>query len=747
MMSSTMTPGRPWPPSPSVEDESESLSRELPDPSVLNLAQDDSIMTVSNGTVDQVPIIIPADTIFTPCSTPPTDSCPSLTPPSGGSKSSVEHLGLATPPLPPVIVNNAHQPGSPKPNPSTGADMQGNQQPPKPTLNRHFSQGDEQHHIPEMAGKRHDWHSDDEARSYHGENSEYASHTGPVKKKKKVNFQLPDEPPTKRSAEEDDDFIPERQLAVLPDDSRDAYIVRNLSSSYHDDDTSTEDYDPAYVKYRPDYGYLVHPQPLRLNCNYDGPRRSSSDSGSPVTSPLKLTSRSSTHSPQRKNNSPTGYRHSDVSRSALDITKMILPRSRKDSRASSNTSPVRRKGSSSSPPLSSSGLEMMPYVTRGGDKQSRRVSIPPAAPCHLLSRSRSSTVPTQVIVRRQHSVPAPATLPCPPSTFSLAPCPRSIPMAGHQDWYTISGLSHLNICPSCMGQIGDSRFRDLFVPSLTKPRDTTVRCSLSEPWARLAWVQTMELRLSHLDLLYRITRPPPGIRTCPGPDLVAQSWYRLVDPETGRPLADFNACPACFHNLQALMPSLRGIFRRGQLAQERTCDLHTDSPRFVKYLDLLDTAAKGYSASRGVFDLHDFVEYARRKSTIPDCQRDHRANGPWHYIPELPEFIVCEDCYDDVVWESRKTGIGMMVSRDPHRVPGRRGQPHTCQLWSPRMRMVFREAVRDRNFKYLADAVLRRREAENLFWDRKMRLLDELERGYDRDAELRWNADDWRKIQ
>ncbi|KKZ62699.1 hypothetical protein EMCG_02908 [[Emmonsia] crescens] len=737
----------------------------------------DNDTVISKGTVDQVPLILPSD-ILTPCSTP-TDNRRSPIDSKAGSKSSDGNIGRTTAPSPPNsgrasgrqhgssastssfflngtseannvasecpidpqayrssgILENPQPQGWPVSNPEDSLQH-------KPGLSRHFSEGDEKLGLHEMTVKQSEWYSDDETRPPHRGSSdpEPTSNTGPVKKKKKVNFQLPDESPEGRLPQEEVEPAVGHEFEPPHRPTEEVYISRRSSLCY-EDEAPMDNYDPTFVTYRQDYTYLAHPQPLKINCNYGGPgpRSRASDSGSPVTSPLKLTSRSPAQSPKRHTPSPTGYRLSPISRTALDKTKAILPTSNKDSRASTNSSPVRRRGPFLSPPLLPSGYEVI--VRRGTDKQSHRNSFPPSS-SHLLSRSRSSTIPSQVLVRRHQVAVAP------PPVLSLAPCPRSIPMAGHQDWYTIKGLTHLDICPCCMKQIGGSRFRDLFIPSLPKARDAKVRCSLSQPWARLAWVQTMKLQLKHLELLQRITRPPPGSRVCSGRNPSVQSWFRLSDPETGRNVTDFNACSACFRNLQILMPSLRDAFRSGPLVQERICDLRIDSPRFVRYLDLLDEAAtRSYSAPRGRLDMREFVRYARRKSSIRDCPRDHFAAGPWHYIPDLPEFTICEDCYDDVVYDRSHSGIGKMVSRTPQMVPGRRDQQYTCQLYSPRMRTVFREAVQHGDFKYLATTALRRYEAENLFRERKKGLLDDVAGGYDRDAELRWNAEDWRRCE
>ncbi|KAL2368070.1 hypothetical protein RJ035_008153 [Blastomyces gilchristii] len=761
-MSSTVSLGRRWPPSPSVEDECESLSRELLDLSVLDTMLNNDTM-IPKGTVDQYPLILPSN-IVTPCSTPP-DACGSPINPNAGSKSSNGNIGLTTAQSPPsngsasdtqqgsnatapsYFLHEASNPNGfsgipevPEPHGWPVSHPQDSLQE-KPGLSRHFSEGDEKLGLHNAPVRRAECCSDDEIRPSHrgSDGPETPQNTLPVKKKK-VNFQLPDDSPDGRLPQHDTEPALKHEFEPSLGHSEEIHTSRR-SSLYYEDETPMDNYDPTFITYRQDYTYLAHPQPLKINCNYGGPRSRTSDSGSPVTSPLKLTSRSPSQSPRRHTPSPSGSRLSPIARAALDKTKIALPTTNNDSRASTNSSPVRRRGPFLSPPLLPSGYEVI--IRRGGDKQSKRNSVPAMTPSHLLSRSRSSTVPSQVVVVRRHQAPAAA-----PPVVALAPCPRSIPMAGHQDWYTIKGMTHLDICPCCMSQIGASRFRHLFIPSLPRDRNAKVRCSLSQPWARLAWVQTMKLKLNHLELLQRITLPPPGSRPCSGRNPSVQSWYRLADPETGRNITDFSACSACFRNLQILMPSLRDAFRSGPLVQERICDLRIDSPRFVRYLDLLDEAAtRSYSAPRGQLDMREFVRYARRKSSIRDCPRDHFSAGPWHYIPNLPEFTICEDCYDDVVYDRSHTGIGKMVSRTPQMVPGPRDQQYTCQLYSPRMRTVFREAVQDGDFKYLATAALRRHEAEITFRERKKALLHDVARGYDRDAELRWNAEDWRRSE
>ncbi|EZF23516.1 hypothetical protein H112_03765 [Trichophyton rubrum D6] len=334
-------------------------------------------------------------------------------------------------------------------------------------------------------------------------------------------------------------------------------------------------------------------------------------------------------------------------------------------------------------------------------------------------------------------------------TPALAPCPRSIAMADYNDWSTIVGLTHMNICPSCTQQIKKTRFDKLVIPAPPQPLGLPVRCSMSQPWARLAWVQTMKLGLNHLELLYQLTRPSSIYKGCPGRTPSTQTWYRVIDPDTGRLMPNFNACASCFRNVRILMPSLRDSFQPSSTSQERTCDLRCGSTRFIQYLDLLDVAATRHRHDPGHKpDLRDFIRYAKRKNRIYDCPRDHLIVGPWHGIDELPEFTVCEDCYDDVVWPFGNSPVASLVSPTVQMTPDRAGpasRQASCQLYSPRMRMMFREAVRRSDFGYLRAAVLARYQAENAFRENKRLLMEDVSLGYDRDAELRKNAAEWRR--
>lgn len=337
----------------------------------------------------------------------------------------------------------------------------------------------------------------------------------------------------------------------------------------------------------------------------------------------------------------------------------------------------------------------------------------------------------------------------------LMPCPRSVPVSGHRDWYTIDGLGHLNICPSCRKQISTSKFKNSLVPAIPKSRGQEIRCSFSEPWTRLAWLQTIKKGLDDLTLLYQVTQPFPTSSPCPGRTTSNQYWYRVVDTNTGMCLPRFSACSTCARNIKTLMPSLRDTFKRSTTKQEQVCDMTTDSPRFIQYIDLLDAAENRAEFSEDDDptnpDISDFLAYARRKQVLRDCRRDRQTFSTWHYMPELPEMTVCEDCYDDVVWPLARANqpIACRFNSSLRLLPGKdrasRCREASCQLYSPRIRAKFRQAVMKNDMAYLEFVALKRLEAEQEYHSRTEELLEEEKMGYDCGLELKEATEEWRR--
>lgn len=424
----------------------------------------------------------------------------------------------------------------------------------------------------------------------------------------------------------------------------------------------------------------------------------------------------------------------------------------------------------------------------------------------LTKRDRSQKAPALMKSSREDSPSQRATPSAAarnPNLLRLLPCPRSVPVAGYHDWHSLSGLAHLKLCPPCTRQITGSRFRDRLVPApapaLSKSRGQKTHCSFSEPWTRLAWMQTLKKGLDSLAMLDHITRPFPASTPCPGRVLDDQYWYRVVDSSTGMYLPRFSICSTCARNLKTLMPSLRNTFKRSTSKQQRVCDLVPESPRFIQYIDLLDLAANRADAALALLlpsspsppsppfppfppfpdidididvDLSEFLAYARRKLLLRPCRRDRPILSTWHYMPQLPELTVCEDCYDDVIlplahptstctsnqkhYQKQKpkpNPIAAAFHPTPRLLPGpdrtaRCLDEASCQLYSAHMRAKFRKAVvvaRD-DLAYLGFVARRRVDAEREFRARVSELLLREEvLGVDVEEELGSVVGEWRR--
>lgn len=466
------------------------------------------------------------------------------------------------------------------------------------------------------------------------------------------------------------------------------------------------------------------------------------------------------------------------------------PASQSPERRGRSTQPPGAWPSDSPPQSSSSRFTQFPRLEKStGEAKPQAKPLKSAMRSHSLSRSRSASAKAtrrRTVAFAEHPLEHPLEHPfqalvtvnneaelaqkqtleddsdsgrfsSPSTGLTLSPCPRSVPVAGYQDWYTIEELNHLDICPSCVKQMRRSKFRDRIVLS-TSSRTEPIRCAMSEPWIRLAWVQILKKKFETLDLLLEVTRPSntQGTKSCTGRIVNEQYWYRVVDPDTGMYLPQFNVCSACVRNIRLLMPAHRETFQRSTAPQERVCDFVTDSPRFIRYIDALDLSSNRAEQDEETPDLKEFLAYTRRKVVLRDCRRSRLVFDKWHFMSQLPEFTVCEDCYDDIIWPLAKARhpIAREFSSVMRVLPAGAGsgsregsREASCQLYSPRIRAKFNDAVRRDDLAFLKWMARTRYEAEQRFRDRQDELLEDQRRGYECSGDLRKNLEDWRRYE
>ncbi|KAF1836030.1 hypothetical protein BDW02DRAFT_567487 [Decorospora gaudefroyi] len=311
----------------------------------------------------------------------------------------------------------------------------------------------------------------------------------------------------------------------------------------------------------------------------------------------------------------------------------------------------------------------------------------------------------------------------------LPSCPRSTEPGRYDDWYSLQGCKGFDICPSCYeGVFADTPYDVNFKQIWLHDWPPEKKCDFSNPWVRLAWSLTVKQRRKSLDLLYALADIADRSRPCPGDRAVGTdrvNWYGIPDQRDGLHVSNFAICSCDRRIVEALFPSLRGYFTKlstGYSAsfQDRyLCSLRTSSRRFPKYVELLQEIDADAQAHGQRPDINRFIRLARDNAFKGECARDKTSiRKPWHFIPSLPEFTVCEECYDELIWpatQSKTTPptLPRLFNNSIQLVPGEDPDAGTsCCLYSPRMRRVWEVAVREEDLKYLERHARERKNTE-----------------------------------
>ena len=253
-------------------------------------------------------------------------------------------------------------------------------------------------------------------------------------------------------------------------------------------------------------------------------------------------------------------------------------------------------------------------------------------------------------------------------------------------------------------------------PKPSHAAEQYLRCDMSSPWLKSAYTSTLKKRQLDLELIGALAEILADEQPCPGKVEDRRDWYRLKDPENGKSVHDFQICPSCVQLLEIVHPAFRGVFHRSKSHNStvRKCSLRIDSKRFASYVGLLEDIAKRANEHRRPPNMHRFIDLAKDYAGLQECTRDDMLRGQeWYYIPELREFTVCEDCYEEVVWPAIKRDMPVATDfrRDAKAVaPSNVGV--SCQLYSPRMRRIFQDACHRNDMQLLHNAAVKRYKIE-----------------------------------
>ena len=323
-------------------------------------------------------------------------------------------------------------------------------------------------------------------------------------------------------------------------------------------------------------------------------------------------------------------------------------------------------------------------------------------------RSRS-TMPVPVNDSKSSASQEPVQKLVPIPSTNLPICPRPKSVTGHNDWFTLHENTAFAICPSCRDGVFGSQYSHFLRPRHESSRK--ILCDLNSPWIRLALV----LRGPDVKMLSALSDVTYEERSCPGDETALREWYRLQDPESSKHIPGFNACPHCVRSLEVLLPAWRDVFyvtrsSHSENLKERFCGLRASPSRFGDYLNMMVEAAQEADSRRKEPDTTPMRHLAKQLANIENCPRDAMfARKAWHIHPLLPEFTVCQDCYESIVYPLAKQNlpIASKIDKKPHQFPNPEAQV-CCHLYSERMRKVFAEACEDNDFEHLRHTVLKR---------------------------------------
>ena len=225
--------------------------------------------------------------------------------------------------------------------------------------------------------------------------------------------------------------------------------------------------------------------------------------------------------------------------------------------------------------------------------------------------------------------------------------------------------------------------------------------------------------------------------SCPGDDTTGDTeWFTLTDNALPIPL--FNVCLCDVLRIEVLFPTLR-VFSRNRTAPPpgsnnsnsssgtdgRRCSFRADSKRLPHYLDLLAHIAATAESSRRPPDMQPFIDRLSRdrRGALAPCTRDDLVlDQTWHFAGELPALTVCGACFHGfaLALADASPGVAGRVARTPRRAPdearraagGELVRGSSCQLYSPRMRRVFRRACERGDWEYLARKARERKAVE-----------------------------------
>ncbi|CUS11387.1 unnamed protein product [Tuber aestivum] len=281
------------------------------------------------------------------------------------------------------------------------------------------------------------------------------------------------------------------------------------------------------------------------------------------------------------------------------------------------------------------------------------------------------------------------------ATYRITEVPKCVgtsSVGGPRNWWTTEKpINGFVICEACyLDEIELSPWRKKFIPTPTKqPRSEKWSCKFTMVGVALAWEVSLSNTVKNFDHFWHCADATSRLSQCEGAVLDGAQWYKMSGVD------NFTVCPTCFYTIIAAASFGRHFYIDQYPPGAPTCcDMGPGSPRHKRLLAKL-------RESLDLKDFSKFKEFAYKRSLLPPCPGDTGVKGRRWYGTD--SFIVCEECYADVV-EPSSLASDLTVHGNLLE------DPASCDIYSPRMNRIWAEACQMNNVDHFAAAARHRTE-------------------------------------
>ncbi|KAG0634624.1 hypothetical protein HOY80DRAFT_985585 [Tuber brumale] len=281
------------------------------------------------------------------------------------------------------------------------------------------------------------------------------------------------------------------------------------------------------------------------------------------------------------------------------------------------------------------------------------------------------------------------------ATYRITEVPKCVGtsyVGGPRNWWTTKNpIRDFVICEACyLDKIELSPWRERFIPTPAKqPRSEKWSCDFTMAGIVLAWDVSLSDSVKNFDHFWHCADATTKLPPCESEVLDGAQWCKISG------IDNFTVCPTCFYTVVVAANFGRHFYidqyPPGVLA---SCDMGPGSPRHKRLLAKL-------AESLDLKDFSKFKEFAYTRSFFPPCPGDTGVMGQKWYGTD--SFIVCEECYVDVV---KPSSLASTLTIHGNLIE----DSASCDIYSPRMKRIWAEACQMNDVGHFAAAAKHRAE-------------------------------------